>query len=60
MDLKKLIFIGIGAIMVMTLLLVYVWHKKTSEQNHAQSTEQNQEQPAEPMTKEEAYKKVFN
>ncbi|MDD2357482.1 MAG: hypothetical protein PHX13_06205 [Thiovulaceae bacterium] len=52
MDLKKLIIAGIGAIVLMILLIIYVWHKKSSEENLAQ--------PAEPMSKAEAYKKVFN
>lgn len=52
MDIKKLIIAGIGAIVIMTLLLVYVWHKKSSEENVAQ--------PEEPMSKAEAYRKALN
>lgn len=52
MDAKKFIIAGIGAIVIMILLLVYVWHKKSSEDNLAQSEE--------PMSKAEAYRKAFN
>ncbi len=52
MDIKKLILVGIGAIVIMILVLIYVWNKKNGEDKLAQ--------PEEPMSKAEAYRKALN